>query len=235
MFKLDNSNDDNREGAMSTLASTAYDIKDSSERDKAIGNLKSSEYYNYKTSEKLDESAQKYLADKANNDSSNNVVSQKLQNQTYQTVPTIYNKQDISDTISKVITSGDEPATNELIEHTFDNLNEKNGTTPKRQRIGISQGVQMLNELIKDDKLQGSVHEAKVLNKLKALSTPTLRNLFIKLNSKTQQYFIDKKIISYSDLEFLTRSDERMLSQRIQDNLEKHKEEKYQNEMETIS
>ena len=93
----------------------------------------------------------------------------------------------------------------------------------------------MLNELIKDDKLQGSVHEAKVLNKLKALSTPTLRNLFIKLNSKTQQYFIDKKIISYSDLEFLTRSDERMLSQRIQDNLEKHKEEKYQNEMETIS
>ena len=122
-----------------------------------------------------------------------------------------------------------------MIEHTFDNLNEKNGTTPKRQRIGISQGVQMLNELIKDDKLQGSVHEAKVLNKLKALSTPTLRNLFIKLNSKTQQYFIDKKIISYSDLEFLTRSDERMLSQRIQDNLEKHKEEKYQNEMETIS
>ena len=122
-----------------------------------------------------------------------------------------------------------------MIEHTFDNLNEKNGTTPKRQRIGTSQGVQMLNELIKDDKLQGSVHEAKVLNKLKALSTPTLRNLFIKLNSKTQQYFIDKKIISYSDLEFLTRSDERMLSQRIQDNLEKHKEEKHQNEMETIS
>lgn len=234
-YVIDNSNDDNREGAMSTLASTAYDIKDSSERDKAIGNLKNSEYYNDKTSEKLDESAQKYLADKANNDSSNNVVSQRLQNQTYQTVPTIYNKQDISDTISKVITSGDETATNELIEHTFDNLNEKNGTTPKRQRMGMNQGVQLLNELIKDDKLQGSVHEAKVLNKLKALSTPTLRNLFIKLNSKTQQYFIDKKIISYSDLEFLTRSDERMLSQRIQDNLEKHKEEKHQNEIETIS
>lgn len=229
-YVIDNSNDDNREGAMSTLASTAYGIKDASERDKAIGNLKNSEYYNDKTSEKLDESAQKYLADKANNDSSNN-VSQRIQNQTYQTVPVNNNNQNFSDTIQKIITGGDETATNELIEHTFDNLNEKNGTTAKRQRIGMSQGVQLLNELIKDDKLQGSVHEAKVLNKLKALSAPTLRNLFIKLNSKTQQYFIEKKIISYSDLELLTQSDERMLSQSIQDNLEKHKEEKHQKEI----
>lgn len=226
-YVIDNSNNENREGAMNALASTAYEIKDSSERDKAIGNLKNSEYYNDKTSEKLDESFQKYITNKVQNETSSKSTDNKI---IYQSVPITNknnNNNDFNNTITTVVSSNDTDAQSELIDYTFDKINENNGTTQKRQRVGLSQGIHMLNELIKDDKLQGSIHEAKVLNKLKSLSAPTLRNLFVNLNSKTQQYFLDKKIISYNDLELLTQSDERMLSQTIADNLEKHKEEKH--------
>lgn len=216
-YVIDNSNDDNREGAMSTLASTAYDIKDSSERDKAIGNLKSSEYYTDKTDEKLNESFQKYITEKATTEDS---VKPKQSVPNYQPVQNTTTKPDFANTVNIVMSSNNDEAKNELIEYTFDNLNDQKGKTKNRQKMSMSQGIQLLNELIKEDKLQGSIHEAKVLTKLQSLPALTLRNLFINLNRKTQKYFIDKKIISYNELALLPPS---QLPKDIMEKVEEYK------------
>lgn len=222
-YVADNSNEQNREGAMDMLASTAYQIKDSSERDKAIGNLKSSEYYTDKTDEKLNESFQKYITKKATTE---DTVKPKQSVQNYQPVQNTTTKPDFANTVNIVMSSNNDEAKNEFIEYTFDNLNDQNGKTKNRQKMSMSQGIQLLNELIKEDKLQGSIHESKVLTKLKSLPALTLRNLFTNLNSKTQKYFIDKKIINYNDLELLTTSEERMVAKDIIEKVKEYKEER---------
>ncbi len=220
-YVTDNSNEQNREGAMDMLASTAYQIKDSSERDKAIGNLKSSEYYTDKTDEKLNESFQKYITEKATTE---DTVKPKQSVQNYQPVQNTTTKPDFANTVNIVMSSNNDEAKNELIEYTFDNLNDQNGKTKNRQKMSMSQGIQLLNELIKEDKLQGSIHEAKVLTKLQSLPVLTLVNLYTKLNSKTQKYFIDKKIINYNDLLVgLTESGKRMVSENIMEKVEEYK------------
>ena len=220
-YVTDNSNEKNREGAMDMLASTAYQIKDSSERDKAIGNLKSSEYYTDKTDEKLNESFQKYITEKATTE---DTVKPKQSVQNYQPVQNTTTKPDFANTVNIVMSSNNDEAKNELIEYTFDNLNDQNGKTKNRQKMSMSQGIQLLNELIKEDKLQGSIHEAKVLTKLQSLPVLTLVNLYTKLNSKTQKYFIDKKIINYNDLLVgLTESGKRMVSENIMEKVEEYK------------
>lgn len=222
-YVADNSNEQNREGAMDMLASTAYQIKDSSERDKAIGNLKSSEYYTDKTDEKLNESFQKYITEKATTE---DTVKPKQSVPNYQPVQNTTTKPDFANTVNIVMSSNNDEAKNELIEYTFDNLNDQKGKTKNRQKMSMSQGIQLLNELIKEDKLQGSIHESKVLTKLKSLPALTLRNLFTNLNSKTQKYFIDKKIINYNDLELLTTSEERMVAKDIIEKVEEYKEKR---------
>lgn len=222
-YVADNSNEQNREGAMDMLASTAYQIKDSSERDKAIGNLKGSEYYTDKADEKLNESFQKYITEKATTE---DTVKPKQSVQNYQPVQNTTTKPDFANTVNIVMSSNNDEAKNELIEYTFDNLNDQNGKTKNRQKMSMSQGIQLLNELIKEDKLQGSIHESKVLTKLKSLPALTLRNLFTNLNSKTQKYFIDKKIINYNDLELLTTSEERMVAKDIIEKVEEYKEKR---------
>lgn len=219
-YVADNSNEQNREGAMDMLASTAYQIKDSSERDKAIGNLKSSEYYTDKTDEKLNESFQKYITEKATTEDS---VKPKPSVPNYQPVQNTTTKPDFANTVKIVMSSNNDDAKNELIENTFDNMNDPKGKTNNRRKMSMGQGIQLLNELIKEDKLQGSIHESKVLTKLKSLPALTLRNLFTNLNSKTQKYFLDKKIISYNDLELLTPSEERMVSKNIMEKVEEYK------------
>ena len=220
-YVTDNSNEQNREGAMDMLASTAYQIKDSSERDKAIGNLKSSEYYTDKTDEKLNESFQKYITEKATTE---DTVKPKQSVQNYQPVQNTTTKPDFANTVNIVMSSNNDEAKNELIEYTFDNLNDQNCKTKNRQKMSMSQGIQLLNELIKEDKLQGSIHEAKVLTKLQSLPVLTLVNLYTKLNSKTQKYFIDKKIINYNDLLVgLTESGKRMVSENIMEKVEEYK------------
>ena len=219
-YVTDNSNEQNREGAMDMLASTAYQIKDSSERDKAIGNLKSSEYYTDKTDEKLNESFQKYITEKATTEDS---VKPKQSVPNYQPVQNTTTKPDFANTVNIVMSNNNDDAKNELIENTFDNMNDPKGKTNNRRKMSMSQGIQLLNELIKEDKLQGSIHESKVLTKLKSLPALTLRNLFTNLNSKTQKYFLDKKIISYNDLELLTPSEERMVSKNIMEKVEEYK------------
>lgn len=221
-YVADNSNEQNREGAMDMLASTAYQIKDSSERDKAIGNLKSSEYYTDKTDEKLNESFQKYITEKATTEDS---VKPKPSVPNYQPVQNTTTKPDFANTVKIVMSSNNDDAKNELIENTFDNMNDPKGKTNNRRKMSMGQGIQLLNELIKEDKLQGSIHESKVLTKLKSLPALTLRNLFTNLNSKTQKYFLDKKIISYNDLEFIPKS---LLPQKMKEDFEKYKEEKNQ-------
>lgn len=219
-YVADNSNEQNREGAMDMLASTAYQIKDSSERDKAIGNLKSSEYYTDKTDEKLNESFQKYITEKATTEDS---VKPKQSVPNYQPVQNTTTKPDFANTVNIVMSSNNDDAKNELIENTFDNMNDPKGKTNNRRKMSMGQGIQLLNKLIKEDKLQGSIHESKVLTKLKSLPALTLRNLFTNLNSKTQKYFLDKKIISYNDLELLTPSEERMVSKNIMEKVEEYK------------
>ena len=219
-YVADNSNEQNREGAMDMLASTAYQIKDSSERDKAIGNLKSSEYYTDKTDEKLNESFQKYITEKATTEDS---VKPKQSVPNYQPVQNTTAKPDFANTVNIVMSSNNDDAKNEFIENTFDNINDPKGKTNNRRKMSMGQGIQLLNELIKEDKLQGSIHESKVLTKLKSLPALTLRNLFTNLNSKTQKYFLDKKIISYNDLELLTPSEERMVSKNIMEKVEEYK------------
>lgn len=219
-YVTDNSNEQNREGAMDMLASTAYQIKDSSERDKAIGNLKSSEYYTDKTDEKLNESFQKYITEKATTEDS---VKPKQSVPNYQPVQNTTTKPDFANTVNIVMSSNNDDAKNEFIENTFDNMNDPKGKTNNRRKMSMGQGIQLLNELIKEDKLQGSIHESKVLTKLKSLPALTLRNLFTNLNSKTQKYFLDKKIISYNDLELLTPSEERMVSKNIMEKVEEYK------------
>lgn len=219
-YVADNSNEQNREGAMDMLASTAYQIKDSSERDKAIGNLKSSEYYTDKTDEKLNESFQKYITEKATTEDS---VKPKQSVPNYQPVQNTTTKPDFANTVNIVMSSNNDDAKNEFIENTFDNMNDPKGKTNNRRKMSMGQGIQLLNELIKEDKLQGSIHESKVLTKLKSLPALTLRNLFTNLNSKTQKYFLDKKIISYNDLELLTPSEERMVSKNIMEKVEEYK------------
>ena len=204
-YVADNSNEQNREGAMDMLASTAYQIKDSSERDKAIGNLKS---------------FQKYITEKATTEDS---VKPKQSVPNYQPVQNTTTKPDFANTVNIVMSNNNDDAKNELIENTFDNMNDPKGKTNNRRKMSMSQGIQLLNELIKDDKLQGSIHESKVLTKLKSLPALTLRNLFTNLNSKTQKYFLDKKIISYNDLELLTPSEERMVSKNIMEKVEEYK------------
>ena len=216
-YVADNSNEQNREGAMNMLASTAYQIKDSSERDKAIGNLKSSEYYTDKTDEKLNESFQKYITEKATTE---DTVKPKQSVQNYHPVQNTTTKPDFANTVNIVMSSNNDEAKNELIEYTFNNLNDQKGKTKNRQKMSMSQGIQLLNELIKEDKLQGSIHEAKVLTKLKSLPALTLRNLFINLSTKTQNYFLDKKIISYNDLERLAPSE---LPKDIMEKVEEYK------------
>lgn len=219
-YVADNSNEQNREGAMDMLASTSYQIKDSSERDKAIGNLKSSEYYTDKTDEKLNESFQKYITEKATTEDS---VKPKPSVPNYQPVQNTTTKPDFANTVNIVMSSNNDDTKNELIENTFDNMNDPKGKTNNRRKMSMGQGIQLLNELIKEDKLQGSIHESKVLTKLKSLPALTLRNLFTNLNSKTQKYFLDKKIISYNDLELLTPSEERMVSKNIMEKVEEYK------------
>lgn len=219
-YVTDNSNEQNREGAMDMLASTSYQIKDSSERDKAIGNLKSSEYYTDKTDEKLNESFQKYITEKATTEDS---VKPKQSVPNYQPVQNTTTKPDFANTVNIVMSSNNDDAKNEFIENTFDNINDPKGKTNNRRKMSMGQGIQLLNELIKEDKLQGSIHESKVLTKLKSLPALTLRNLFTNLNSKTQKYFLDKKIISYNDLELLTPSEERMVSKNIMEKVEEYK------------
>lgn len=219
-YVADNSNEQNREGAMDMLASTSYQIKDSSERDKAIGNLKSSEYYTDKTDEKLNESFQKYITEKATTEDS---VKPKQSIPNYQPVQNTTTKPDFANTVNIVMSSNNDDAKNEFIENTFDNMNDPKGKTNNRRKMSMGQGIQLLNELIKEDKLQGSIHESKVLTKLKSLPALTLRNLFTNLNSKTQKYFLDKKIISYNDLELLTPSEERMVSKNIMEKVEEYK------------
>lgn len=219
-YVADNSNEQNREGAMDMLASTSYQIKDSSERDKAIGNLKSSEYYTDKTDEKLNESFQKYITEKATTEDS---VKPKPSVPNYQPVQNTTTKPDFANTVNIVMSSNNDDTKNELIENTFDNMNDPKGKTNNRRKMSMGQGIQLLNALIKEDKLQGSIHESKVLTKLKSLPALTLRNLFTNLNSKTQKYFLDKKIISYNDLELLTPSEERMVSKNIMEKVEEYK------------
>ena len=201
-YVMDNANDENRSGTMDMLASTAYQIQDGSERNKAINSIQNSPYYNDNTAKNLNAGFDNHIAQELglspqkNNDFSN-IVSQAFKNDDEKSVK----KQ------------------NEIIDKTFSDLEEKN-STPERQRMSRARGIQLLNILIKENKIQGSIHEAKIINKLQSLPVQTLVTLMCSLNSNAQNYFVKKKIITIEQLNIsMSKADQRNLSDKIQDKL----------------
>lgn len=215
-YVIKNSNDTNRQGAMDMLASTAYNIQNESERNKAIGNLKGSEYFNDQSAEKLNEGFNRYLSNKVQNNYSLN-----------QTNPIKNGEDNFSRVVSDTFNGNDEDAKLELINTTFNNLNEKN-TTPKRAKMNYSQGVKFLNTIIKEGKLQNSPYEEMVLSKLKSLSPSTLLNLVVGLSAKTQNYFLENGIIEEKQLAKLNEFEKGKLSNKLHKRVDEYVEEKQQ-------
>ena len=205
-YVMDNANDTNRSATINMLALTAYQIQDESERDKAIGNIKNSPYYNDSTAKNLNEGIDNHIAQELG------LSPQKSDN--------------FSNIVSKAFENDDEKSIkiqNKIINKTFSDLEEQN-KTPERQRISMSRGIQLLNTLIKENKIQGSIQEAKIINKLQSLPVQTLVTLMCSLNSNAQNYFVKKKIITIEQLNIsMTPSDKMNLSPEIQDKLKESK------------
>ena len=224
-YVIDNANDENRSGTMDMLASTAYQIQDESERNKAINSIQNSPYYNDNTANKLNESFDKYISQQNEN---SQTEKHNQTNSAYITNPQTEQNNEFSNIVSKTFENNDEKSTkiqNEIINKTFSDLEEKN-STPERQRMSRARGIQLLNILIKENKIQGSIHEAKIINKLKSLPVQTLVTLMCSLNSNAQNYFVSKNIITERELMLsMNKADQRNLSDKIQANLEKIRKE----------
>lgn len=206
-YVIDRSNDNNREGAMGVLAANAYQIADESERGKAVQTVKNSEYYTDNAAERLNQSYARRISSQAG-------VSNPIQ-------PKYTQEQDnFTPLVSQVFNATNEDAKGNIIDTVFADMSTTKGVSSKQYNMNMQRGFQLLNYLIKEDRFQGSVHEAKVLNKLKSLPTQTLTGLFVGSSSKTQNYFLSKGVVTLKDLELLNPSDERRLSQSVKDKLE---------------
>ncbi len=208
-YVMENANDNNRSATINMLALTAYQIENESERNKAIGNIQNSPYYNDNTAKNLNAGFDNHIAQELG-------LSPQKNN-------------DFSNIVSKAFENNDEKSTkiqNEIINKTFSDLEEKN-STPERQRISMSKGIQLLNTLIKENKIQGSIHEAKIINKLQSLPVQTLVTLMCSLNSNAQNYFVKKKIITIEQLNISMPigAQRYHLSDKIQANLEERRKE----------
>ena len=228
-YVMDNANDTNRSGAMNMLASNAYQIKDESQRNGAISNLKNSNYYNDSVQENLDKSyAKKLESTYSKTDSSVTVQPKSYQNQTN---PINNNETDYyTKVINSTIDSGNDDAVKELTIKTFDDINKKEGQTPKQKKLGIQRGMQILTKLISNNKLQNSPYEGIVLNKLSALPAPTLLNMFLGSNEKVQGYFYKNNLITPLTIAMNSTSEEIYnLPDNIKEKVMVIKDENYQN------
>ena len=197
-YVIDNANDSNRSATMNMLASTAYQIEDENQRNGAISNIKNSGYYNEEVQKNLDNSyAQKIESDMQKSQSSsdkNNYIysSRTVQNQTN---PINNPENRYNNMISEIVKSGDETKIKEILDKTFNEVNQ-NGQTSKQKRLGLQRGLIVLTKLISDGMIQNSSYENAVLNKLGALPAPTLLNMFLGANEKVQTYFYKNNLIN---------------------------------------
>ncbi len=226
-YVIDNANDANRSGAMNMLASNAYQIKDDNQRNSAINNIKNSGYYNDSVQENLDKSYAKKLESTYSKTDSNVTI----QPRSYQNQTAPINNQE-SDYYVKVINStiesGNDDAVKELTVKTFDEINKKEGQTPKQKKLGLQRGMAILTKLISNNKIQNSSYEGVVLNRLSALPAPTLLNMFLSSNDKVQAYFYKNNLISPLTIAMNATSDEiKNLPENIKEKVMTIKDENY--------
>ncbi len=190
-YVIDHSSEANRADTMNMLASNAYQIKDDSQRNGAISNIKNSGYYNDNVQENLDKSyAKKLESTYSNTNSTASVQVKSYQNQT-NPINNDYYQQVINTTIE----NGDDSVIEELVTKSFEDINQK-GQTNKQKKLGMQRGMAILTKLISNNKIQNSSYEGIVLKKLSALPAPTLLNMFLSSNEKVQGYFYKNNLIS---------------------------------------
>lgn len=187
-FVIDNANDNNRAGAMNTLASNAYKIDDASQRDGAINNIKSSEYYTPDVMRALDKSYIESLSG-SNNASNASTHTNPITNDNLLSYDFISKTND-------VIENGTEAEISKYVRAEMKDIDTPKGTTKQRRDITRQQGMYILSKLISQGKIQGSRYESFVINKLSALPPQTLVNMYLSANQKVQTYFDKNHLVN---------------------------------------
>ncbi len=189
-YVLDNANDNNRAGAMNTLASNAYKIEDASQRNGAINNIKSSEYYNTDVMNALDKA---YVDSISGNSGSSNGIAA-VSNPIDNSFNMLSN--DFIDRTNTVIENGKEADISRYVRAEMKDIDSPSGTTPKKRKLSLQQGMYILSKLISQGKIQNSAYESFVINKLSALPPQTLVNMYLGANQKVQSYFDKNHLVS---------------------------------------
>lgn len=187
-FVIDNANDNNRAGAMNTLASNAYKIGDASQRDGAINNIKSSEYYTPDVMRALDKSYIESLSG-SNNASNASTHTNPITNDNLLSYDFISKTND-------VIENGTEAEISKYVRAEMKDIDTPRGTTKQHRDITRQQGMYILSKLISQGKIQGSRYESFVINKLSALPPQTLVNMYLSANQKVQTYFDKNHLVN---------------------------------------
>lgn len=187
-FVIDNANDNNRAGAMNTLASNAYKIDDASQRDGAINNIKSSEYYTPDVMRALDKSYIESLSG-SNNASNASAHTNPITNDNLLSYDFISKTND-------VIENGTEAEISKYVRAEMKDIDTPRGTTKQHRDITRQQGMYILSKLISQGKIQGSRYESFVINKLSALPPQTLVNMYLSANQKVQTYFDKNHLVN---------------------------------------
>ena len=187
-FVIDNANDNNRAGAMNTLASNAYKIDDASQRNGAINNIKSSEYYTTDVMKALDKSYIESLSG-SNNASNASAHTNPITNDNLLSYDFISKTND-------VIENGTEAEISKYVRAEMKDIDTPKGTTKQRRDITRQQGMYILSKLISQGKIQGSRYESFVINKLSALPPQTLVNMYLSANQKVQTYFDKNHLVN---------------------------------------
>ncbi len=187
-FVIDNANDNNRAGAMNTLASNAYKIDDASQRNGAINNIKSSEYYTTDVMKALDKSYIESLSG-SNNASNASAHTNPITNDNLLSYDFISKTND-------VIENGTEAEISKYVRAEMKDIDTPRGTTKQHRDITRQQGMYILSKLISQGKIQGSPYEGYVINKLSALPPQTLVNMYLSANQKVQTYFDKNHLVN---------------------------------------
>ncbi len=187
-YVIDNANDNNRAGAMNTLASNAYKIEDSTQRNGAINNIKNSEHYSPEIMNTLDKAYVNSVSGNSKRDNSIKVVTNPLD-------ANLLSNEFINKT-NDIIQNGNEAEISRYIRDTMKDIDSPRGTTKQRHELTRQQGMYILSKLISQGKIQGSQYEGFVINKLSALPPQTLVNMYLSSNQKVQAYFDKNNLVS---------------------------------------
>ena len=235
-----NTNEENRQKTIETLASCAYQIRDEKERDNAVNLIKNSLYFSKDVEQKLKLSYEKFILEQAAEKKKNKEIElAKFDNNSLQKVS------DSIDFEGNVIVN---PALNNE-EH---NIYVKN-TQKENNNIQISSiqsYIQQMKNLLEQaentkitkelktkqeqlscvlenlyniDVFKDSSYETDVLNLISSLQNDTIISIMINLNPNIQKHFIDKKVISIAEIDkIIIPSDRRLIAPTIQAMLDEY-------------